>query len=95
MIVVISSERFIIDRMSDYKPRDVYEICEEILKLVPDTETELLYDLMAFRDTLWNKAPEIRKGPDLWRHFGYIMNQHIRSTDETWQKNLIRIFNNQ
>lgn len=81
--------------MSDQEPRDVYDVCEQLLRIIPDTEQELIYELMQFNETLWNKAPEIRKGPELWRQLGYIMSKNVRSIDEEWQRKLVKVFNNQ
>ena len=72
--------------MSQSEPRDVYEICDKILNLVPDTEEELIYQLMRFRETLWNQAPELRKSDIFWKPLTNILERNITSFNEDWQK---------
>jgi len=81
--------------MSDHEPRDVYDICEQILKIIPDTEQELIYQLMKFNETLWNKAPELRKTVTFWKPLENILQQNITSFDGDWQKKVLKLYNNQ
>lgn len=76
------------------EPRDVYSVSEEIIKIVPDSETELLYELRKFNDTLWNQAPELRKTAEFWTPLGRILEKNITSFHEEWQKNVLKLFNN-
>jgi hypothetical protein len=81
--------------MSQEEPRDVYDICDQILKLIPDTEEELIYQLMQFRETLWNQAPELRKSAIFWKPFGNVLEKNITSFDQDWQKKVLKLYNNQ
>ena len=77
------------------EPRDVYDICKQIMDLVPDSEVELLYQLRKFHDGLWNQAPELRVGGQFWRPLGDILNKNIESLDQEWQKKILKLFNNE
>jgi hypothetical protein len=81
--------------MSNPEPRDVYIVSEEIMKIVPDTEVELLYQLRKFNDTLWNQAPELRMSSRYWNPLVNILEKNITSFDLEWQKKVLKIFNNQ
>ena len=81
--------------MSQSEPRDVYDICDKILNLVPDTEEELIYQLMRFRETLWNQAPEIRKSYVLWKELASILNKNIDSFEKEWERKVLKLFNGQ
>ena len=76
-------------------PRDVADVCSQILKIVPKAEIKLINELTDFYDSLWNKAPEIRKGAELWKQFGYILQSNITTIDEDWKKHILKAFNNQ
>ena len=80
--------------MPEPEPRDVYKICDQIMKIVPDNERELSFDLGKFNDTLWNQAPELRQSVMFWKPFGDILNKHIQTFDEEWQKNVFNVFMN-
>ena len=84
----------VIVRMSEPEPRDVYEICNKIMDIIPDSEVELLYQLRKFNDGLWNQAPELRKSALFWKPLGNILNQNINSIEEDWQKKILKLYNN-
>ena len=74
--------------------RDVYDICEMVMEIIPDTEIVLLQELRKFSNSLWNKAPELRKGSELWIQFGIILQQYIgESFDKDWKMRVINIYN--
>jgi len=81
--------------MSDVElePRDIAEITEKILDMIPDSEVELIYQVRKFHDSLWNKALELRKSAVFWKHFANILNKNIDSFDEEWQKKILQLFN--
>ena len=80
--------------MPEPEPRDVYAICDQIMKIVPDNERDLLFDLGKFYDSLWNQAPELRMSVMFWKPFGNILNKHIQTFDEEWQKKVFNVFMN-
>jgi hypothetical protein len=76
-------------------PRDVAVVCEQILNIIPNSEIELRNELREFHDSLWNKAPEIRRGSELWKPFGNILSSNIHVIDEDWKQQILKVFNNQ
>jgi len=81
--------------MSEHEPRDVAEICKQIMDLVPDSEIELLYQLRRFQDGLWNQAPELRKTAMFWNPLGNILSKNMYSFEEDWQKKILKLFNDE
>jgi hypothetical protein len=77
------------------EPRDVVDICQKIIDIVPVSEATLLIQLLKFKDSLWNQAPELRKDATLWKPLGNILNQNIDSFDEEWQKKILKLFNDE
>ena len=77
------------------EPRDVVDICQKIIDIVPVSEATLLIQLLKFKDSLWNQAPELRKDATLWKPLGKILNQNIDSFDEEWQKKILILFNDE
>jgi len=92
--VILIKYVIVIVRMSEPEPRDVYEICNKIMDIIPDSEVELLYQLRKFNDGLWNQAPELRKSALFWKPLGNILNQNINSIEEDWQKKILKLYNN-
>jgi len=77
------------------EPRDVLDICQKIIDIVPESEATLMIQLLKFKDSLWNQAPELRKDATLWKPLGNILNQNIDSFDEEWQKKILKLFNDE
>jgi hypothetical protein len=75
-------------------PRDVATVCKKVLNVIPPLELELISELNKFYESLWNKAPEIRKGAELWKQFGYILSSNITEIDEDWKQTVLKLFNN-
>jgi len=67
------------------KERLVEDVLDKILQIIPISETKLIYDLNNYKNSLHNKAPEIRRTPDCWIPFINILNYHISEIKETWQ----------
>lgn len=70
---------------NDCKARAVDDIIEEVLQIIPTTETSLILEINNFKDTLGNKAPEVLKGPDCWNPFIHILNRNIPDIKDDWQ----------
>jgi|UniRef100_A0A6C0JM11 hypothetical protein len=76
------------------EPRDVAIVCMQILKIIPETEIELLNDLRNFQETLWNQAPELRKAANFWKPFIHLLNNNITNIDNEWKLKVLKIINN-
>jgi len=74
--------------------RDVYQISEKVREIVPIYEADLLFELRAFEDTLWNQAPELRKSTHCWQPFLAILGKHIQTFDKDWQKKVLGLIRN-
>jgi hypothetical protein len=81
--------------MDSEKPaRYVDEVIPQLCKIIPKTETDLIERLVAYNDSLWNVAPELRNSGHYWRPLEKILNSHITDIDTEWKQELVRVFNN-
>jgi|UniRef100_A0A6C0HDZ2 hypothetical protein len=75
--------------------RDVVQVMEKMLEIIPASEIELIDDIKIYKDALWNQAPEAKRTKDCWIPITSIMNHHITSIDSHWKIQLAKLFNNQ
>jgi len=77
--------------------RLIEDVHDRIIKVIPETETDLLQDLDKFINSIWNKAPEVRCSSEvyvpyyniLWNHgFGEL----DRDQDPDWKFHVRDIF---
>ena len=73
------------------EPRCVEVVLLQIFDIIPTTEVELIKQLKKFHDSLDNKAPEVRSGPDCWVPLIDILNYFIPNKDDAEWKNQLRI----
>ena len=79
----------------DYKSRNVYNITNTIIEIIPLDQIKLKKELEIFRDSLWNKAPEeIIYSPVLWNNLCVILTNNIKTFDLEWQKMTRDLINN-
>jgi len=76
-------------------PRSVVAIIPRILRLIPESESELIKEIEAYADTLWNKAPEVTTTRECWIPLALILRKHITKIDTNWKLTLVKIFSNQ
>jgi hypothetical protein len=57
--------------------RDIVDVYNKIIKIIPDDKIELKSLLKEFIDSIWNKAPEVRRGPETFVPFGNILINYI------------------
>jgi hypothetical protein len=62
--------------------RDIVEVYNKIIAVIPDEQIELKNDLIKYIDTQWNKLPEIRKSPEAFVTFSNILFTHIPNIDQ-------------
>ena len=74
--------------------RSVIDVMNEILQLVPESETTLITEITKYKETLWNQSPEALKTEYCWKPFQSIMNRNIKNIDTEWKRDLLKIFNN-
>lgn len=81
----------------NYKPRNVYNIVNIIIEIIPLDQIKLKKELETFSHSLWNKSPEeIIHSPLLWSDLCIILNNNIETfdLDLEWQKTIRDIVNN-
>jgi len=74
--------------------RSVVDIIDELLKIIPDNEEKLIKKIKEYSDTLWNQAPELKRG-HCWIPLQQIMNNNIIEIDTDWKKKTVMLFNNE
>jgi len=77
------------------EPRSVVVIIPRLLRLIPETEPELIQEIQAYAVTLWNKAPEVTTTRECWIPLALILRKHIKKVDTSWKLTLVKIFSNQ
>jgi len=78
--------------------RDIYDVYEIINSYIPFEYNELKKDLKNYIDSIWNKAPEVRRGSETYIPFAniilkYIPNiSYLEPNDDKWKFNIKDIF---
>ena len=67
--------------MESEKNRCVIDFIPELLKIIPNEETELIDKLTEYRDSLWNKAPEITRSYICWVALQNILTIYVNQID--------------
>jgi hypothetical protein len=75
------------------KGRVVDVVLKQIVKIIPDSETELLKELRKFESTLGYCAPEVQRGADCWIPLIGILNFYIPIKEEEWHLKIRDILN--
>ncbi len=76
--------------------RLIEEVHQQIYRAIPFDQIQLRNELRTYVETLWNKAPEVRAGPEVYLPYASILAKWIDPHSENikpWQKNIIDIFN--
>ena len=80
-------------------PRDIVDVYDKIIKVIPDENTEFKNELKKYVKTLWNKAPEVRRGPETFMPFANILLTYVPNilnlthNDPRWQFDVLAIYN--
>ena len=75
-------------------PERVDFVMEKFMQIIPETETNLRSVISNYLETkIWNKAPEIRNGHDLWMDLFYILKYNIGEMDAEWKQEILKIYN--
>jgi hypothetical protein len=75
------------------KSRSIDEVLERILLFIPNEELVLRNDLVEFKNSLWNQAPEARRAANNWIPVQHILMKHITNINTEWQTQVANIFN--
>jgi hypothetical protein len=76
--------------------RLIEDVHKQIYRIIPVDKIELRGDLRAYVDSLWNKAPEVRSGREVYLPYASILSTWIDPHGENladWEIQVIKIFN--
>ena len=79
--------------MESEKNRCVIDFIPELLKIIPNEEIELIDKLTEYRDSFWNKAPEITRSYECWGPLQNILTIYVKQIDTDWKRKMVRMFN--
>jgi len=77
------------------EPRCITKVIDEMLNVIPKSEKTVVSELTNYKDSLWNKAPEVLQGNECWIPLQNILSKNITNIDTQWKEYLVRIFNDQ
>lgn len=72
--------------------RSVDDIITKLLNIIPEIESKLILELNEYKNSLWNKAPEVLRGYECWNQLTYIMVTNIRNIDTEWKTEALHLF---
>jgi len=75
------------------KPRDVVDVINQMLEVIPISQTLLINELQIYKESIWNKAPEVRKTRNCFLPVQNLLSRHILFIDEDWKLEVLHIFN--
>ena len=76
--------------------RLIEDVHRQIYRTIPVDQIEFRGNLRKYVDGLWNKAPEVRSGPEVYLPYAEILSKWIDPHAENlpkWQIQVINIFN--
>jgi len=73
--------------------RCVVDTIDQLLNVIPDEELYLINILIDYKESLWNKAPEVRKSSECWLPLRNILAKQITNFDNEWKRQMLNIFN--
>jgi hypothetical protein len=74
--------------------RSVDKVLEKIISFIPEKEIKIKTILIEYRDSLCNKAPELRRSSVCWVPLQEILSTNINIFDEDWKCKVLNEFNN-
>lgn len=73
-------------------PRNIHDVIEQLLTVIPETEVELSNSLKKYSDSLLTIGPKVRGNPIYFVLVGHILNSSILTIDEPWKEKVQKIF---
>jgi hypothetical protein len=74
--------------------RNVSDVIDKILEIIPSTEIILIDQLTEYNKSLWNQSPESLLSKENWVPFMNILNKNIPRINSDWKVKLVNIINN-
>lgn len=78
--------------MSESAFRSIQVVIQQLLVVIPKTETALIGEIKEYRNTLWNRAPEMMESAELWIPVQHILARNILFLDKDWKILVQKIF---
>ena len=72
--------------------RSVILVANKIVSKIPIENTQFIADINNFVKELWNQAPEVLKGSEVWIPFTNILSFYLDNIEEGWQKEVADIY---
>jgi hypothetical protein len=76
-------------------PRCVIETIRQLLDIIPISENKLITEIISYRDSLWNVAPELTSTGSYYIPLQNILEKHIPIIDQEWKQKLLKVYNNE
>jgi len=73
--------------------RSVDTVMEQLLAIIPESETDLIHSIKTYRAGLWNIAPELLPNKEYYIPLQNILNNHVGEIDAEWKTQLVSVFN--
>jgi hypothetical protein len=73
--------------------RSVDKVLDKIISIIPEQEIELKTELKMYLDSLYNKAPEVRRSHECWIPLRNILISKVPIFDENWKCLVLQEFN--
>ena len=80
------------------EPRDIIDVYKQIDAVIPEEHSRLKKYLEIYAESLYYKAPELRKSGELYIEFANILENYILNNtnmEESWIFKIKKIFNGQ
>ena len=74
--------------------RDITVVIDRLLTIIPSTENVLVKELVEYKESLWNQAPEVLCCRKTWIPAGNILQRNITNFDSEWKQTVNKIFIN-
>ena len=74
--------------------RNIIVVIDRLLTIIPSTENVLVKQLVDYKESLWNQAPEVLCCRENWIPAAMILQRNITDLDAEWKQTVNNIFIN-
>ena len=74
--------------------KSIIVVIDRLLTIIPSTENVLVKELVDYKKSLWNQAPETLYYKENWIPAGNILQRNITDLDTEWKKTVHKIYSN-
>lgn len=72
--------------------RNLTTVIDQILKVIPDSEIDIAYDLLDLKSSAMFAAPETM--PFWWQETADYLNENVQDFTQEWAQRVFKIFTN-